>query len=852
VLAHATFEQFETEAISLYELAAEGFIRSGEPGGEIVARQNLRNMYRLRGSFDAARRQVERAEAVAEASGEPLTIARASVMLAEQAIETGGDVGRAHRALVRARHQAFPGAPIGLRRAILVAMANASFYLGRLEEAIDALERHRALRMEDGSTVDAAVVAFNLLNARLARSEADPVPGARRQLITEAEAVVAEASALNHPAVEAQAHRVLGELVGGDDPDRAEAHLRRCLRIEAALGYPKVRAACLGSLALHQSSRDPAAAERSSREALSLAGASGGGPLLAYAWQARLRLVWRTLGEDQAIAESLVALDAIERLRSGQADQTGRAALFSTWAHEYRSMTGRLLQAGPSRLATAIEIGERMRARVLLEYLTQAGLPAPPDGDRADRRDRLTRTLTDTQRLLLRPGLPLRERGPLLERLELIELELTGLDSGRITAMSSGDASLASLGAIQQSLHDREALLWFSTAPWKDLYGDFGGGSWVVAITRRGATIHPLRTGVELDGQVAALTGLLRRRETPANLWQPAARRLGNVLLAAAVAQLPPAIDRLVIVSDGVLHDMPFEALWAGSGPMPLGAQYEISMAPSATLWMRVRQSRAPPAQHRVLVLADPDITAGDAVANVRLPPLPWARQEATRIATLLRADAGHVLQGSAASERALKTASLGTFGILHLAAHARADGAFPGRSAVFLAPGGEEEDGWLQPREIAALGLRGQLVVLSACESAGGSLLPGEGALSLARAFFAGGAGGVVATRWPLRDDDAAFVMERMYRRLALGDNVGAALRRARRDAMDAGLPAAAWAGIAFLGVGLPDPVAIRRDAAAAWPEIVVITMMPAVAILAWLRWMRTRRGVRCSALRT
>jgi hypothetical protein len=74
---------------------------------------------------------------------------------------------------------------------------------------------------------------------------------------------------------------------------------------------------------------------------------------------------------------------------------------------------------------------------------------------------------------------------------------------------------------------------------------------------------------------------------------------------------------------------------------------------------------------------------------------------------------------------------------------------------------------------------------------------------LSLARAFFAGGAGTVVATRWPLRDDDAAFVMERFYTSLATGATVGASMRQARRDALAAGLPVEAWAGFALLGDG-------------------------------------------------
>jgi CHAT domain-containing protein len=838
VLAHATFDHDETAGLALYERAAEGFVRSAEARGEVIARQNLRNMYRLRGEFDAARRQVERAVAVAEASAEPMTIARASVMQADQMMETGGDIGHAHRALLRARRLADPQAPIGLRRAILVSLANASLYLGRIEEAIDALERHRALRMEDGSTVDAAAVAFNLLNARVTASESRPVRDARRQLVAEAESVLAEARNLKHVAVEAQAHRLLGELVRADDPDRAHVHLRRCLALETSLAYPNVRASCLWSLAFHQSTTDRPGAEQLSREAMSLAAANRGGPLLAYAWQSRLRLVWRTLPEDQAITESLAALDAIERMRSGQSDLASRAAMFSNWTREYHWTTGRLLEARGPRLAAAIAVGERMRSRVLLEFLAQAGVPATGDPRQQDAREQLTRRVAETQRVLASPSLGVEERRAFRDRLDLLDLELGALDADRIQAIPSSNVSFASLDTIQQSLDEREALLWFSIAPWKDLYDDFGGGSWVVSVTRRATTIHPLRTGVELDTQVGALNGLLRNRQTRADVWLPAARRLGTMLLGDAVSQLPRGVERLVIVSDGALHRLPFEALTVDSIPVALGDRFEISMVPSATLWLRLRQSPVPPPAAAALVLADPDLTSATSDTPMRLAPLPWARQEARAIASLLDLDARYVLEGAAASEHTLKTASPGTFGILHLAAHARADATNPARSAVFLSPGDVTEDGWLQPREIAALDLRGRLVVLPACESADGSVVGGEGPLSLARAFFAGGAAAVVATRWPLRDDDAAFLMERFYRRLAAGDSAGVALRGARRDAIDTGLPAAAWAGIALLGDGLQRPV--RTPHRSAWAQILVIAVIPAIVVLAWMRRQR------------
>jgi CHAT domain-containing protein len=243
-----------------------------------------------------------------------------------------------------------------------------------------------------------------------------------------------------------------------------------------------------------------------------------------------------------------------------------------------------------------------------------------------------------------------------------------------------------------------------------------------------------------------------------------------------------------------------------------------------------MRASRVAPAGTRALVLADPDVRGKSPDGELDLEKLPGARREAHAISRILDLDPHQVAEGAAASERLVKKAPLGSMGILHLAAHARADAAFPDRSAVFLSAGHAGEDGLLQPNEIAALDLRGRLVVLSACDSAEGALLPGEGPLSLARAFFAAGARAVVATRWPLRDDDAAFMIERFYKGLAEGRTVAAALQVARRDAIEARLPAAAWAGLAVLGDGGQQPVvaqpshhSVPRWLAAGIPPVVI-----------------------------
>ncbi len=846
VLAHLTLDQLQrSRAVALYEAAADAFAASGQAEGEVIARQNLATQYRLRSDPASAARHVARAVAAAETSGAPLVVARAAVVEAVHEMETGGDIGRAHRVLARADRLTPADAPIGLRRTILFNLANANLSLNRLDDAIDALERHRELMSVDGSTQDAATVAFNLLVARIARSERYPRTGEGVSLAAEAEAVVRQASELGEPLVEAQAHQALGDLLRIRDPDRAAAHLGRCLDLEATLDFPGLRASCLWSLAMLESARDPRLAAARSRDALALARGADDPVLLVYAWQALLPLMWRTVPEDVAVLRSFEALDAIERLRSGQQGQASRAEFLSGWARVFQWLAGRLLAAQPSRVAQAFEVGERLRARVLLEYLAHAGVK-PPGANGPSAGTSVAGRIAAVQRRLLEPSLEDDDRRVLLDQLRLLELEREELDARRNPPLETAVLPFASLESVQRALAGDEAMVWFSLAPWTDLYGDFGGGAWAVLLTAQTVTAHRLQPGEGLDRQVAAFVGLLRARDADPAAWAAASVALGTSLLRDVIAHVPAGVSQLVVVSDGVLHQLPFEAVRPDpAGPL-LGDRFDISVVPSATLWLRLRESPEPPASRGALVLANPDVPpARPDFEMAPLTGLPWAREEAESIARRLGLEASDARDGSAASEAFLKRVPLGDYGVIHLAAHARANARSPERSAVFLTPGAPNEDGWLQPREIAALQFAGGLVVLSSCESADGLLLSGEGPLSLARAFFAGGASGVVATRWPVRDDDAAWLMERLYDGLAAGQSAATALRQARRDAQAHGVPAAAWASVTTLGDGHRRPFPAGRRAAAGWTGRVAAAAFVLVAGSAvWLA--RRRRAGR------
>lgn len=356
-----------------------------------------------------------------------------------------------------------------------------------------------------------------------------------------------------------------------------------------------------------------------------------------------------------------------------------------------------------------------------------------------------------------------------------------------LDVLAGHQPTFATLDAVQAALAPDEALLSFQIGLWDTFEGDFGGGAWVIAATRNARTVHRLPDRVQLADVIPVFQGLLESGDDGQEA--AAATRLDQELLASAIAALPPGVKRLVIVADGALHRLSFDALRATKSSPPLVARYQLTTVPSATLWLQWRLASPGISSGRVLTLADPE------------SQLPHARDEGRAIAR--HVDDTDTLVGANASEYALKSRDLRRYGILHVAAHAIADEAHPERSAIVLSPGAASEDGLLQAREIAALHLNGRIVVLSACYTAGGPVLSGEGVLSLARAFFEAGAYAVVGSRWPLRDSDAADLFDTFYRHLSRGASLSEALKASKDEARAAGRPASAWAALVLLGNG-------------------------------------------------
>jgi CHAT domain-containing protein len=555
---------------------------------------------------------------------------------------------------------------------------------------------------------------------------------------------------------------------------------------------------------------DPRAARTSEQRAVEATARAHSPRTDAYSAARHMRASWDAHERAKAITDSLDALGAVETLRSLQGDADSSAEQFSTWTSDYYWLSGRLLRDGQDGdRELAFTIVERMRSRSLLDTLERSRGVTPVSGPAASERRALLENIASVQRRLMDPALAADQRKSRLA--ELQDLELRERDARRQIGAAIGTTAstpIAGLPAIQSTLGDDEAVLSFQIGLSETFDGEFGGGAWLQAITRSQHTVHRLPDRKELTPIVPMLTGLIDRGD---GLEEAPAVRLYDLLLADTVRQLPSGIRRLIIVPDGPVHHLPFDVLRAERGGQPLAARFEIVVVPSATLWHRWRNRPARTPTQRTLTFADPTLEApadGNAPTRsatlergLRLGRLPFARRESQFIEHHL--GSADTFVGRSASEKALKDRNLRDYDILHFAAHAIADEGRPERSAVLLAPGAATEDGLLQSREIEGLDLTDRVVVLSACQTAAGAVLSGEGMLSLARAFFAAGAGTVIGSRWPIRDEEAAAMFDRFYAHVAAGASLADALKRAKTDAIQAHRPARAWASLVLVGDG-------------------------------------------------
>lgn len=146
------------------------------------------------------------------------------------------------------------------------------------------------------------------------------------------------------------------------------------------------------------------------------------------------------------------------------------------------------------------------------------------------------------------------------------------------------------------------------------------------------------------------------------------------------------------------------------------------------------------------------------------LSRLPHSAKEASMLRELYKPGESVVFTGREANRSNLFSQNVMRAKVLHLATHGYFNEDIPDLIGFALAKDGVSDDGFVSMAEIAARNVDAELVVISACDTASGRQLAGEGTLSLTRTFLSQGADSVISTLWPVSDRATALFMREFY----------------------------------------------------------------------------------------
>jgi CHAT domain-containing protein/Tfp pilus assembly protein PilF len=533
--------------------------------------------------------------------------------------------------------------------------------------------------------------------------------------------------------------------------------------------------AALGDLSLSRGSRDAGALYRAglarlgSREAADVrwrlhAGLGDalrkGGALTLAAEQFRLAI---------DVSEKAAATLKVEERRSG--------FLSDKWS-AYTGLA--LVEQARGRAPQAFEASERMRARQLHDLLAR-GRVARTTRESIREQDLRHRVAILTERLQFRrvSGTSVREPALATESLDATRAELDAAQkayANLLVGLRDSDPAYSTLVSprsrswkeVARRLKSDEVFLEY-------LLTD--SASTVFVVSRDTVVAIDLRTS---RARIADLVEFCRRTmEKDAGvagnvLWRAPLRRLYLTLIEpVAAAGFLRGKRSIMIAPHGELHFLSFAALIApGSRETHLVERFRIAYTPSATIWLQLGDRQFGARRPGVLGMAP----------NVRR--LPGSQREADALRRIYGRNA-LVRTSTAATTRALRDA-LPDVGIVHLATFGVLNKHNPLFSFVELAPS-RQDDGRLEVNEVFGLGLSGQLVILSACQTAlaSGALAdvpPGDDWVGLVQAFLSAGARSVVASLWPVEDRATGELMEQFHRRLVTGVSPAIAIADAQR----------------------------------------------------------------------
>jgi len=710
-----------------------------------------------------------------------------------------GNVGQASRSIGKALMTAVAEGDSGTEVRYLEIVGNGFNAMNRSSDAMFFFNRAIGIADRDHD-VGTPFMAYEGKAEALAASGKLPEANSLMQ------STLAEAEKQKMIEHEGQDMLILGEFaVRLNRQSQAEKYFADAFQSAMQMGLPRVAMqSCFDLSSLLEENHNPKQAQNVLAKGLEISRRIDDTYYLPRALDALAQLKASTGQPDQAHALYRQAEDVISgmllRFPGTYAQSSLLSAMSKTYLDDFE------LSASQNDTSAAFDAIERARGRSILD--TMSSKTDPPQLSPAN--SEVQTQISEIQAQLLDSNDPA-ARATLLENLTIAERKLGYIDEALSPDQRSVTTHPVTLKAAQADLSPGEAILEYVLAE---------PTSYCLALTHTDSAIVRLPAG---RNQIDQLTSQYLSQVMAGKSDSQDAKTLYALLLKPVPHSSRPA--RLVIVPDGPLFNIPFDALIAANGKYVLQSHI-ISYAPSVTVLHFIRnRHRAHQPQMAFLGVGDVpyDMEAqnnepGNSesfvqtvsrgvydISGARLYPLPETRSELISASQALQDPKQTVLLlGTKATESAFKSEPLADFKIIHFAVHGISTPNFPERDALVLGRAPHSvDDGLLQVREIARLRLDADLVTLSACNTGTGKLEGEEGILGLTQAFLFAGARTVASSLWPVDDASTEALMKRFYIHLAQGEDEATALRSAKLDYLkqDPGQPPIYWAPFVVVG---------------------------------------------------
>lgn len=482
----------------------------------------------------------------------------------------------------------------------------------------------------------------------------------------------------------------------------------------------------------------------------------------------KLAQAYRGVGSDSAFIYAEAGLEEIEYRRFSLSGNSLKIGAFSDYATFFNDV-GSWYATDDKKLDRAFELFERAKSRALLDQLALEKNKPLQLSESDDLQlleiqkkiDRLYRSQEESQNLQDKTNIGAEISDLQIRYDALLEEILLKYPEWK----EIKKPEMLSLKKVQAMTDKNTAII---------EYAFTHSGIAIMLITRDKVHYHALSgkdfSRQTLNRQIDDFRNAIiamKDEDTLSDLSQPLFDQLIGPLL-----QYLSGINQLVIVPDGELSLLPFDALLIGDSY--LIERFTIKFIPSVGVYNLLPEPHRS-ASESVLGLAGTGFESDDSGffqtgSQNAFATLPFTLIEVDSMAKNF--DSAKILKNEQVTEAALKKLDLSEFRYIHFATHGAINELVPGQSGLILSKKLQYEnlfgeDGYLNANEIAALDLSADMVVLSACNTATGKVISGEGILGLQRAFLTAGASSVVATLWSIYDRSTPVFMAKFYHQI-------------------------------------------------------------------------------------